>query len=64
MKFPEKPINWKEVFEKESKHVLEVIKEKDLFDQIFEFNKRYLYWSELKYRVKDNEDMKYIWTFM
>ena len=64
MKLPDKPINWKEVFEKESKHVLEVIKEKDLFNQIFEFNKRYLYWSELKYRLKDNEDMKYIWTFM
>lgn len=64
MKLPEKPVDWKKIFKEESKHVLDVIKEKDLFEQIFDFNKRYLYWSELKYRVKDEKDAKYIWTFM
>lgn len=64
MKLPEKPINWKEIFEKESTHVLDVIKEKKLFEQSFDFNRRYLYWSELKYRVKEESDRKYIWTFM
>jgi len=64
MKLPEKPVDWKKIFKDDSKHVLEVIKEKELFEQIFDFNKRYLYWSELKYRVKDEKDTKYIWTFM
>lgn len=64
MKLPEKPIDWKEIFEREPKQIFEIIEEKDLFKQIFEFNKRYLYWSELKYRVKDESDKKYIWTFM
>ncbi|MCK5629576.1 MAG: Fic family protein [Nanoarchaeota archaeon] len=64
MKLPEKPINWKEIFEKESRQIFETIKEKDLLNQIFDFNKRYLYWSELKYRVKDEYIKKYIWTFM
>ncbi len=64
MKLPEKPVDWKKIFKEESKHVLEVIKEKELFEQIFDFNKRYLYWSELKYKVKDEKDTKYIWTFM
>ncbi len=64
MKLPEKPINWKEIFEKELKQIVVTIKEKDLLKQIVEFNIRYLYWSELKYRVKDESDKKYIWTFM
>jgi len=64
MKLPEKPINWKETFEKESKQIFQIIHQKDLFKQIFEFNKQYLYWSELKYRVEEEADRKYIWTFM
>jgi len=64
MKLPEKPINWKEIFEKELKQIVVTIEEKDLLKQIVEFNIRYLYWSELKYRVKDESDKKYIWTFM
>ena len=64
MKLPEKPINWKEIFEKESRQIFETLKKKDLLKQIFDFNKRYLYWSELKYRVKEESDKKYIWTFM
>ena len=64
MKLPEKPINWKDVFEKDNKQIFETIKEEGLLKQIFDFNKRYLYWSELKYRIKDEDKMKYIWAFM
>ncbi len=64
MKLPEKPVNWQEIFEENPEQVVGTIKEKGLLKQIFDFNKRYLYWSELKYRVKDESDLKYIWTFM
>ena len=64
MNLPEKPINWKKIFEKELKQIVETIKKKELLKKVFEFNRRYLYWSELKYRIKNESDKKYIWTFM
>jgi len=64
MKPPEKPIDWKKIFDEETREVFETIKREKLLEQIREFNKRYLYWSELKYRIKERSDRKYIWTFM
>jgi len=65
MKLPEKPINWAKVMETEYQILLEMMfKEKSLLNQALEFNKRYLYWSELKYRLKDNSERKYVWAFM
>lgn len=61
---PEHPPNWKEVFDKESQKVLTIFRDKEARLLITEFNKRYLYWSELKYRIQDSEKRKYIWVFM
>ncbi len=64
MKLPEKPVNWKEILEKDSKNVLDVIKQKNLMGEIFKFNKDYFYYSEIKYKVKEEQTRKYIWTLM
>ncbi|MFP4112317.1 MAG: Fic family protein [Candidatus Woesearchaeota archaeon] len=64
MKIPEKPIDWKKTLENEGNNVFKLIQDKSLFKKIIEFNKRYLYWDELKYRVKDKTEQKYIWTLI
>ncbi|MBM3199435.1 Fic family protein [Candidatus Woesearchaeota archaeon] len=57
-------MGWTKVLETEYQALFEIIKERNLMDHILEFNRRYLYWSELKYRLKDSSEMKYVWTFM
>src|SRR3989344_5618376 len=64
MKLPERPPNWKTLLEKEPKKISEIFKDKALFQTVSGFNKRYLYWSELKYRVTDKNQTKYLWAFM
>lgn len=64
MKLPEKPINWKMVFDEEGKETLETVKKKKNLERVFEFNKRYLYYSELKYRTKNQAERKHFWTLM
>ncbi len=64
MKLPKKPINWKEIYQTELPEIAKVIEEKELLNQILTFNKRYLYWSEVLYRVKEEHKAKYVWTLM
>ncbi|MEA3229410.1 MAG: Fic family protein [archaeon] len=64
MKLPEKPINWEKIRYKESQNISKIIKGNKILKQIFEYNKRYLYWSELKYRFKSDSERKYIWVLM
>ena len=62
MKLPEKPINWKKTLKDEGDEVFKLIRDRNLFKKVNESNKRYLYWDELKYRVKDKLEQKYLWT--
>ncbi len=64
MKLPQRPIDWRETFKKESKQMFEIVKAKKLLSKIFDFNRKYLYWSELIYKIEDESHRKYIWTFM
>ena len=64
MKLPQRPIDWRETFKKESKQMFETVKAKKLLSKIFDFNRKYLYWSELIYRIEGESHRKYIWTFM
>ena len=64
MKLPDKPIDWKETFRKEPKNISVIISNKQFLKQVFEFNKKYIYWSELRYRIKNESDRKRIWAFM
>ncbi len=40
------------------------ISDHDLQKEVSEYNRRYLFWDELKYRVKDPEKRKVIWGLM
>ncbi len=40
------------------------IQDHDLQKEVSEYNRRYLFWDELKYRVKDPEKRKIIWGLM
>ena len=64
MKLPEKPFDWESLFNRDSYKIIETIKKNDLLKQVSEYNKRYLYWSEIKYRVKNDLQRRYIWAFM
>lgn len=64
MKIPEKPQNWKEVFEKEGEKAFKFIREKKLFQKVIDLNQKYYYWEELKYRVDSREEQKYLWALM
>ncbi|MFH1682521.1 MAG: Fic family protein [Candidatus Woesearchaeota archaeon] len=64
MDLPEKPIDWMEMLSREGDQVFKLIKDKELFKKVIEFNKKYLYWDELKYRVSDKTERRYLWTLM
>lgn len=64
MKLPDKPIDWMKTLKNEGEKVFKLIKDKDLFKNVIEFNKRYLFWDEIKYRVSDKTEQKYVWTLM
>lgn len=64
MKLPEKPIDWMKTLKEEGVEVFKLIKDKNLFKKVIDFNKRYLFWDEIKYRVSDKTEQKYLWTLM
>lgn len=64
MKLPDRPFKMKEFLSKEFKGFSSAMGEEAFRKEVSEYNKRYLYWSELEYRVKDNLRRKYIWAFM
>lgn len=64
MKLPEKPIDWSKVLKEEGEQLFKRVGSKNLFHTVMEFNKRYLYWDQLNYRLKDPLDRKYVWTMM
>ncbi|MEN7981889.1 MAG: Fic family protein [Nanoarchaeota archaeon] len=64
MKLPEKPFEIKELFDKDFEGFAKAIKNEDFRKLASEYNKRYLYWSELKYRITDKTKREYIWALM
>jgi len=64
MRLPDKPIDWKKTLKEEGDEVFKFIQEKNLFETVIEYNKRYLYWDELKYRTSNKLEQKYLWTLM
>jgi len=64
MKLPEKPIDWMKTLKEEGEEVFKLIKDKDLFKKVIDFNKRHLFWDEMKYRVKNKTEQKYLWSLM
>ncbi len=64
MRPPQKPIKWIKVMDSQGDKVIKFLGKKELFNRAKEFNKRYLYWSELKYRTSSPKEQEYLWTFM
>ena len=64
-KLPEKPPS---IWNEESKEInidhTKLTNDPSLQKEITDFNRRYLYWDELKYRIKDTERRSYVWSFM
>ena len=61
---PDKPIDWSKTLKENGEDVFKLIKDRSLFKKVVEYNKNYLYWSEIKYRAKDPIEQKYLWAFM
>jgi len=64
MRVPEKPIDWMKILQKNPDEVFKLIKDRNLFKKVVEYNKNYYYWTELKYRAKDPIEHKYLWVLM
>ena len=64
MRLPNKPPQWREILENKREQVLNALTDKNLFKNVIDFNKRYLYWDELKYRIKDSKKRESVWAAM
>ncbi len=64
MRLPSKPPQWRKILEKKREQVLNALTDKKLFKNVIDFNKRYLYWDELKYRIKDSKKRESVWVAM
>ena len=61
-KLPEKPpSDWGKSLDLEQARFTEDL---DLQKEVTEYNRRYLYWDELKYRINDPDRRKYVWALM
>ncbi|MBN2734058.1 MAG: Fic family protein [Methanomicrobiaceae archaeon] len=61
-KLPERPPEIHD--EKILANIKEIHKEPDFLRQVTEYNNRYLYWDELKYRIEDPKKRATAWVFM
>ena len=64
MKLPEKSPQWRETIQNNKDQVMEIITDQKHFATVLDFNKRYLYWSELKHRIKDKNQREAFWAAM
>jgi Fic family protein len=64
MKLPDKQIDWKKVLDEEGENIFRLVSDKAVLEKIAEYNKKYLYWDDLRYRVKNETEQKYFWAFM
>jgi len=63
-KLPEKPFKIKELLDKDFEGFAKTIRDEKFRKLASEYNKRYFYWEELKYRVDDKIKREYLWTLM
>lgn len=64
MRLPERPPKWKEILLSKKDQVIKFLTDAKIFSEISEFNKKYLYWSELKYKITDKENREVVWAAM
>lgn len=64
MRLAEKPPKWMDILTNDKEDVFELLKDNAILEKVGEFNKKYLYWSELRYKTKDEKEQKYLWTLM
>ncbi|MCK5625097.1 Fic family protein [Candidatus Pacearchaeota archaeon] len=64
MKLPDKPFDVKKLLDKNLGGFSKFIRNDKFRQLVSEYNKRYLYWSELKYRIKDKTKREYAWALM
>lgn len=64
MRLPEKPKDWTKTIKKNADSVFKLMKDDEIRKQIIDFNRRYFYWTELKYRVKDAKKQELYWALM
>jgi len=64
MKLPEKPFDTKKIIDEDAEGFIKFIRDENSMSLASEYNKRYLYWSELKYRIDDERERKYTWSLM
>lgn len=65
MRIPDRPIDWTKVLkDKESAEIFKLISDRHLFEKVIEYNKKYYYWSEIKYRTNSAKEHKSVWTLM
>ncbi len=64
MRLPEKPFNVRHLLNKDVEGFSNAIREKNFLNLVFELNKKYLYWSELKYRIPEKDKREHAWAFM
>ncbi|MDD4877853.1 MAG: Fic family protein [Candidatus Nanoarchaeia archaeon] len=64
MKLPEKPKDWKNTLETDGEKVFKLLKEKKLFEKVTEYNRKYFYWEEIKYRADSPKEQEYLWAMM
>ncbi len=64
MRLPEKSPQWKELFKNKKEKVLNTLTDPGLFAMVLEYNKKYLYWSELKHRIKNSNQREAVWVVM
>jgi len=64
MKLPERPIDVKKLLNEDLERFKKAIASKDFLETATKYNKRYLYFSELKYRMDDKIERGYLWALM
>jgi len=64
MKLPDKPFDVKKLLDKDVEGFSKAIKDEKFRQQVSEYNKRYLYWSELKHRIGNKTKREYAWALM
>lgn len=64
MGLPDKPFDVKELLDRDIEGFGKFIRDDKFRKLASSYNKRYLYWSELKYRIKDEKERKYTWALM
>jgi Fic family protein len=64
MRLPEKSPQWNDVVKNRKEEVLKILTNKESAAMIFDFNKKYLYWSEVKHIFGNGKKAEVFWAAM